>query len=88
MPRSFITSMKKNRNIILSAAVAVAISLTAFSGQQQNNLKVELPVESWDVVLEVIDQSNAPHQQVKAVKNVLLSQLQEQVQADSTTQNQ
>lgn len=80
--------MKKNRNILLTAAVAVAISLAAFTGQQQKNLKVELPVESWNVVLEVIDQSNAPHQQVQAVKKALLSQLQEQVQADSTNQNQ
>lgn len=80
--------MKKKRNIILIAAVAVAISLVAFTNQQQQSLKVELPIEAWQEVLDVIEQSNAPHQQVKAVQKALLSQLQEQLQADTTNQNQ
>lgn len=81
--------MKTNKFILALVAIVVLMSaFVSFANQEGPKLKVELPVESWNVVLEVIDQSNAPHQQVQAVKKVLLSQLQEQVQADSTTQNQ
>lgn len=79
--------MKSNKHILTALAIVVSAVLFSFV-RQEDTLKVELPLESWNVVLEVIDQSNAPHQQVQAVKKVLMGQLQGQLQADSTTNKQ
>lgn len=83
-------NMKKNRNIILTiAAAAVAITLMAFTSPTEQKLKAEFTLNEWNKILEVIEQSNAPHQEVKAVQQALIEQLQPQINPDSiTTQNQ
>jgi hypothetical protein len=45
-------------------------------------LKVELSVQEWEAVLAVIEQSSAPHIQVKAVAAELVKQLQPQIKDD------
>jgi hypothetical protein len=45
-------------------------------------LKVELAVQEWEAVLAVIEQSSAPHIQVKAVAAELVKQLQPQIKDD------
>jgi hypothetical protein len=47
-------------------------------------LKVELTVQEWEAVLSVIEQSNSPHVQVKAVSAELVKQLQPQIKDEKT----
>lgn len=42
-------------------------------------LKVEMPLESWNIVFQVFEESTAPYKQVVSVKNVFQEQLQKQV---------
>lgn len=64
------------KKILLLIAV---LGLMAFTTDEPKKLKVELSQDEWGAVLQVIDQSNAPHGQVKAVQEVLIKQLQAQV---------
>jgi hypothetical protein len=45
-------------------------------------LTVKLLVQEWEAVLAVIEQSSAPHIQVKAVAAELVKQLQPQIKDD------
>jgi len=45
-------------------------------------LTVKLMVQEWEAVLAVIEQSNAPHIQVKAVAAEFVKQLQPQIKDD------
>lgn len=59
-----------------------AIILTAifsFKTNEEKKLKVELTVTEWNAVFNVLEESNAPNLQVKAVKKILLDQLQPQL---------
>jgi len=49
---------------------------------EPQKLKVELLVQEWEAVLAVIEQSNAPHIQVKSVAAELVKQLQPQIKDD------
>lgn len=62
--------------LIIGIAVLIAI-LTGFN--EPRKLKVEGVVEQWQMTIDVIEQSNAPHLQVEAVKKFLLPQLQSQL---------
>jgi hypothetical protein len=55
------------------------LTLLSFKTNEEKKLKVELTLSEWNAVLQVIDQSNAPHVNVEAVKKVLIDQLREQV---------
>lgn len=55
----------------------------AFAFREEKKLKVELTAQQWSGVLQVLDQSNAPHGDVKIVSKWLVDQLQSQIQ-DST----
>lgn len=45
-------------------------------------LTVKLLIQEWEAVLAVIEQSSAPHIQVKAVAAELVKQLQPQIKDD------
>jgi hypothetical protein len=47
-------------------------------------LKVELSVQEWEAVLNVIEQSTGAYIQVKSITNELLKQLQPQIKDDKT----
>lgn len=47
-------------------------------------LTVKLLVQEWEAVLAVIEQSSAPHIQVKAVAAELVKQLQPQIKDDKS----
>jgi len=47
-------------------------------------LTVKLLVQEWEAVLAVIEQSNAPHIQVKSVAAELVKQLQPQIKDDKS----
>ena len=49
---------------------------------EPQKLKVELLLQEWKAVLAVIEQSTAPHIQVKAILNELDKQLQLQIKDD------
>lgn len=51
---------------------------------EPQKLKVELLVQEWEAVLAVIEQSSAPHIQVKAVAAELVKQLQPQIKDDKS----
>lgn len=55
------------------------LTLLSFNTNEDKKLKVELTVNEWNAVLQVIDQSNAPHLNVEAVKKVLIDQLKAQM---------
>lgn len=60
--------------------IILALALISFGFvQDQKKLKAELTLQEWQVVLGVIEQSNAPHTQVKAVQELLINQLQGQI---------
>lgn len=65
------------------AIIALAIICLGFV-QDQPKLKAELTIQEWEVVLQIIKQSNAPHNQVKAVQELLIKQLQSQIKQDTT----
>lgn len=64
----------------------LAILGTAFMSlkPEEPTLTVKLPIQGCEAVLQVIEQSNAPHTQVKAVQSELVKQLQAQIKQDST----
>jgi len=66
--------MKKTLIIIALAAISYS-----FVQDEPKKLKAELTLQEWQVVLNVIEQSNAPHSQVKAIQELLIKQLQGQV---------
>lgn len=82
--------MRQLKNLRIWAGVILLAFLvgTIYQGhsqqQQEKTLKVELPAEGWNLVLEVINQSAAPHNQVVLVQQTLLQQLQPQISQDST----
>lgn len=59
--------------------IALALIGFGFISDQPKKLKAELTLQEWQVVLGVIEQSNAPHTQVKAVQELLIKQLSAQV---------
>lgn len=59
--------------------IALALISFGFVSDQPKKLKAELTLQEWQVVLSVIEQSNAPHTQVKAVQELLVKQLSAQV---------
>jgi hypothetical protein len=54
----------------------LVISLLSFTGKKY---KVELSIEEWNAIYEVVDKSTAPHTQVEAVKSILRTQLEPQL---------
>lgn len=65
------------KKLILLAVVLVCM---AFTTDEPKKLKVELTEQEWGAVMQVIDQSNAPHAQVKAVQEILTKQLVPQLE--------
>lgn len=55
------------------------ITLLSFNTAEEKKLKVELTINEWNAVLNVIDQSNAPHLNVEAVKKIMVDQLSAQI---------
>lgn len=47
--------------------------------EENLKLKVELNVQEWEAVLNVIEQSTSAYIQVKSITNELLKQLQPQI---------
>jgi hypothetical protein len=70
--------MKKIMSILM-----VALFLISFKGAEVKTAKVEGTIQDWDAVIQVMDQSNAPHQSVEAAKNFIIIQVNAQL-ADST----
>lgn len=65
------TSSSRSKPVAVDTTVAKPVKTT---------LSVELKPEDWEVVLQIINQSNAPHPQVSAVQQVLQQQLLPQFQ--------
>lgn len=67
---------------IMSFLIA-ALFLFSFKGEETKTAKVEGTIQDWNAVIQVMDQSNAPHQSVEAAKNFIISQVNAQL-ADTT----
>jgi hypothetical protein len=52
--------------------------------EENLKLKVELSVQEWEAVLNVIEQSTGAYIQVKSITNELLKQLQPQIKDEKT----
>lgn len=65
--------------------LAVLAVILLFSFQTEKKYKVELSIEQWQQVINVIDESNASNLQVKAVKSWIIQPLQEQLKDSSKT---
>lgn len=70
------------RTLITFAICLLAVITYSFI--QTKKLTVSGELQQWQVVIEVIEQSNAPHGQVKAVQAFIIAQLEAQMKADST----
>lgn len=56
------------------------LCLLSFTSDEPKKLNIELTEQEWFLVMQVIDQSNAHHVQVKAVQEALSKQLIPQVE--------
>lgn len=63
--------------------VICLLAVITYSFVQQKKLTVSGELQQWQVTLEVIEQSNAPHLQVSAVKAFIVAQLEAQMKVDS-----
>jgi hypothetical protein len=68
--------------IKISAFILLGAAL--FSFRTEKKLKVELTLQQWQVILNQLDQSSAPHTEVKLSSRWLVEQLQPQI---DTTKN-
>lgn len=59
--------------------LAIASLLVLLSFTESKTYRVELTIEQWQTVVEVMENSNAPHQQVKAAQQWVIPQLQNQL---------
>lgn len=66
-------------------ALIVLFAVCAFQPPQPKTLKVEFTTQDWNAIINVIEQSNAPYQEVKSVKENIIKQLQKQL-TDTTKQ--
>lgn len=71
------------KRTLITFAICLIAVLT-YSFVQPKKLTVSGSIQDWQNVLEVVEQSNAPHSQVKAIQAFIISQLNEQMKADST----
>jgi hypothetical protein len=78
-----LNDMKAQIKIALFILLGV-ILLCIFSFRTDKKLKVELTVQQWQVILNQLDQSSAPHTEVKLSSHWLIEQLQPQI---DTTKN-
>jgi uncharacterized membrane protein len=62
-------------------AFGIAI-IAATSKQEEKKYKVELTVQEWSIVLEVIDKSTAPHTTVISASKAIIDQVQPLLQAE------
>lgn len=60
-------------------AAILLFTLAGFKANEEKKLTVSLTLQEWQAVLNVIDQSNAPHLQVQQVQNLLIPALNKQI---------
>lgn len=60
------------------------ILLIAFTPTQEKKYKFEFNDQELNLLWNTIDNSNAPHQQVKEIQQIIQNQLKGQVISDST----
>lgn len=59
------------------------IFLFSFKTNEEKTATVKLTASQWSLIYQVIEQSNAPHQQVKLVEQWILEQVQKQLSDSS-----
>ena len=74
----------KSAKLLLAASVATLV-LSFSNTDEQPKMRVELTLSEWNAVFEVIEESNAPHKKVVAIKEMLSKQLIPQLPKDSTS---
>jgi hypothetical protein len=55
------------------------ILLSIFSFRTEKKLKVELTVQQWQTILRQLDQSSAPHTEVKLTTGWIVEQVRAQI---------
>lgn len=74
--------MKKLLNTYLPALLLVLLFSFTYV-QQDRKYTVSATIYEWETILQVIDQSNAPHTSVKLAQSIIVAQVQKAIQADS-----
>lgn len=69
----------KKQTLFLVALVILGLSTAFKLNEEPKKLKVELTAQEWQAVLDVCEQSTAPHIQVKSVQNAIVEQLKPQI---------
>lgn len=59
------------------------IAILFMSATEDKTLSVKGSIQQWNGVLQIIEQSNAPHLEVQATKEFIIKQLQGQIKQDS-----
>lgn len=72
-------SQKKEAVKKIAKEAVAAVAAKDSAAQSAGTLTVTLQPQDWEVVLQIINQSAAPHNQVAAVQATLLQQLQAQL---------
>ncbi|MES2428252.1 MAG: hypothetical protein V4560_14830 [Bacteroidota bacterium] len=62
-----------------AALIFFSITIFSFKIGSDKTYKVELTLQEWQLILNVVDQYNAPHLQVKQVQDLLVPLLNKQI---------
>jgi ABC-type metal ion transport system substrate-binding protein len=73
-----LNDMKAQIKIAAFILLAVAL-LSFFSFRADKKLKVELTLQQWQVILNQLDQSSAPHTEVKLTASWITDQVRPQL---------
>jgi hypothetical protein len=73
-----LNDMKTQHKIAAFILLGMLLSVL-FSFRTDKKLKVELTLQQWQVILNQLDQSSAPHTEVKLSSHWLVEQLQLQI---------
>jgi hypothetical protein len=68
--------------IIILTVIPIIVVLAGFKAEKKYT--VELSLEQWKTVAEVIDNSGSSHQKVKAVQSWIIPQLNNQLDTTKT----
>jgi hypothetical protein len=70
--------MKAQHKIAAFILLGVAL-LSFFSFRADKKLKVELTLQQWQIILSQLDQSSAPHTEVKVTTGWIVEQVRAQI---------
>lgn len=71
------------KKLLTAIIIIMAAGAIAQQQQQEKEFNIKLKMSELNLLLNVIDQSEAPHSNVKAVSDLIVKQAQAQLAADT-----